>query len=213
MPVRSIPLSHSSVTGRLASRPNQPALAFESSLERDFAVLHLFDPTVESVEEQPVRIDYTAPTGRKTHYTPDFLVVYRPGGRSARLVEVKYQAELDRKALRYAARFEAARQYAAARGWTFEVVTETAIRTPRLENARFLLQYRHRPADPGQCRRLLDALSAVTTTAAGDLLRSAFTTLSEQQLGLPCLWHLVATGRITADLDCPLTMNTVLQMA
>jgi len=94
MPVRTIPLSHSSVTGRLASRSGQPSIAFESSLERDFAVLQLFDPAVQSIEEQPVRIDYKAPTGRATRYTPDFLVIYRSDVPPSRLVEVKYQAEL-----------------------------------------------------------------------------------------------------------------------
>ncbi|CAO3425931.1 TniQ family protein [Azospirillum argentinense] len=62
-------------------------------------------------------------------------------------------------------------------------------------------------------RVLMLVFRLLATGRHADLLRSAFTTLSEQQLGLPCLWHLVATGRITADLDCPLTMNTVLQTA
>jgi len=213
MPVRTIPLSHRSVTGRLASRPGQPAVAFESSLERDFALLQLFDPAVETVEEQPVRIAYTAPDNRPAHYTPDFLVVCRPDGPPPRLVEVKYQAELDAKAPDYAARFEAARHYATRRGWRFEVVTEVAIRTPRLENARFLLPYRDRPADPGRCRRLLDRIEEGGAMAAGDLLRAAFPSLGDQAAGLPCLWHLVATGRIAVDLDLPLTMTTVLRPA
>ena len=66
MPIRSIPLSHSSVTGRLASRPGHASIKFEFSLERDFAILQLFDYSVLSVEEQPVRIDYKAPSGKPT---------------------------------------------------------------------------------------------------------------------------------------------------
>ena len=213
MPVRAIPISHRSVTGRLASRPGQPAIAFESTLERDFALLQLFDLTVGSVEEQPVRIEYTTSDGRSAHYTPDFLVVYKGGARDPRLVEVKYQAELKEKAELYAARFEAARRYASDRAWSFEVATETTIRTPRLENARFLLPYRRQSPDLGPCHRLLERLATVDAIAVGDLLRAVFTTMADQQTGLPCLWHLVATGRIAADLDRPLTMTSPLRTA
>ena len=213
MPVRAIPISHRSVTGRLASRPGQPALAFESTLERDFALLQLFDLTVETIEEQPVRIEYMGSDGLTARYTPDFLVVYKGGARAPRLVEVKYQAELDEKAAQYAARFEAARRYGADRGWGFEVATETTIRTPRLENARFLLPYRRQSADPGRCHRLLEQLTTADAISIGDLLRAAFATIADQQTGLPCLWHLVATGRIVTDLDRPLTMTSLLRTA
>ncbi|MEI7610177.1 MAG: Tn7 transposase TnsA N-terminal domain-containing protein [Rhodospirillaceae bacterium] len=128
MPVRAIPISHRSVTGRLASRPGQPTIAYESSLERDFALLQLFDMTVESVEEQPVRIDYVAAGGRSARYIPDFLVFHKGNRPIPRLVEEKYRAELTKKADQYAARFEAARLYAAGRGWTFELATEETMR-------------------------------------------------------------------------------------
>ena len=208
-----LPISHRSVTGRLASRPGQPAIAFESTLERDFALLQLFDLTVDSVEEQPVRIEYMGSDGRPTRYTPDFLVIYKGSTRSPRLVEVKYQAELEEKAAQYAARFEAARRYGSDRGWSFEVATETTIRTPRLENARFLLPYRRQSADPGRCHRLLEQLTTADAISIGDLLRAAFATIADQQTGLPCLWHLVATGRIVTDLDRPLTMTSLLRTA
>ena len=213
MPVRAIPISHRSVTGRLASRPGQPAIAFESTLERDFALLQLFDLTVETVEEQPVRIEYMGSDGRPTRYTPDFLVVYKGGARAPRLVEVKYQAELEERAAQYAGRFEAARRYAFDRDWSFEVATETTIRTPRLENARFLLPYRRQSAPPDRCHRLLERLATAEAISVGDLLRAVFTSLADQQTGLPCLWHLVATGRIAADLDRPLTMTSLLRAA
>ena len=213
MPVRAIPINHRSVTGRLASRPGQPAIAFESTLERDFALLQLFDLTVKTVEEQPVRIEYMGSDGRTARYTPDFLVVYKGGARAPRLVEVKYQAELEEKADQYAARFEAARRYASDRNWSFEVATETTIRTPRLENVRFLLPYRRQPVSPGRFDRLLDRLAAAEAISVGNLLRAVFTTIADQQTGLPCLWHLVATGRIAADLDRPLTMTSPLRAA
>ncbi len=89
----------------------------------------------------------------------------------------------------------------------------SGIRTPRLENARFLLPYRRQSVSLGRCHRLLERLATVDAISIGDLLRAAFITIADQQTGLPCLWHLVATGRIAADLDRPLTMTSLLRAA
>ncbi|HYD29665.1 MAG TPA: TnsA endonuclease N-terminal domain-containing protein [Azospirillaceae bacterium] len=214
MPVRTIPRNHRSLTGQIASRSQGRPIAFESALERDFALLQIFDPTVESVEEQPVRIEYRAPTGRPSQYTPDFLVSYRTGGSPHRLVEVKYQAELDRKAERYAACFEAARAFAAERGWAFEVVTEVAIRTPRLENVRFLLPFQNRRFSATLRSRLVEVIATAGTMTVADVLENAkFSNESERMEALACLWNLLSRGCVHADIGQPLSMSTVLHFA
>lgn len=214
MPVRTIPKNHRSLTGQIASRSQGRPIAFESSLERDFALLQLFDPQVASVEEQPVRIEYRMLSGRPTHYTPDFLVTHRDRGRPNRLIEVKYQAELDRKAEHYAERFDVARTYAAERGWVFEVVTETAIRSPRLDNIRFLLPLRKRRVAPELQRRVLEALAgAGALTVSGLLEKAGFFNDMERANGLACVWHLLSRGCISGNLWEPLSMNTVLRLA
>jgi hypothetical protein len=78
MPVRKIPIGNRAVTGRHGRSGGR----YESSLERDFFEL-MMDTAVASMEEQPVRIDYTATNGMKRHYTPDALVTFHPNSYSA----------------------------------------------------------------------------------------------------------------------------------
>lgn len=212
MPVRKIPLGRRSLTGRLAGHAGTAAVAFESSLERDFAILHLFDPDVASVEEQPVRIDYVEGLSRR-RYTPDFLVRHRNPARAALLAEIKFQADLTANRENFAARFTAAEAYASQRGWRFQVVTENDIRTPRLENARFLLPFRQRPVDAGRCARMASCLADLGPSCVDDLLAAAWPDGNDRSFGLSALWRMVADFRFLVDLNQPLSKDSVLRLA
>lgn len=212
MPVRKIALGRRSLTGRLAVPAGRAAITFESSLERDFAALNLFDPGIASVEEQPVRIEYME-GGTRRRYTPDFLVLYRDPAKPALLAEVKFQEEMEAKRKHLAARFAAAGEFAIQKGWRFQVITENEIRTPRLENARFLLPYRLRPVDAGRCARLNRCLAELGPSSIDGLLNAAWTDEKERLIGLTALWRMVADFRFLADLDRPLNKDTVLHLA
>src|SRR5687768_13725485 len=93
MPVRKIGLCYRSVGGRVPMGAGRAAVAVESTLERDFALLQRFDPDVAGLEEQPVRIDYLVGRGTRHRYVPDFLVTYRDIARPPRLIEVKYSTD------------------------------------------------------------------------------------------------------------------------
>lgn len=54
MPFRKIPISGRSLTGRHATKQPTGSVGFESSLERDFITLMMFDPSVAKIEEHPV---------------------------------------------------------------------------------------------------------------------------------------------------------------
>ncbi|WP_247877898.1 TnsA endonuclease N-terminal domain-containing protein [Azospirillum sp. TSO22-1] len=182
----------------------------ESTLERDFALLQRFDPAVAGIEEQPVRIEYRVGQGTKRHYVPDFLVTYQDAARPTRLVEVKYSTDQHLLTGSLEERFAAARDYAAERGWVFALVTEKEIRTPRLENATFLLPFRDRPPDPAFRDRMLEATGRepVTVQELADLVAGD---AGDRARVLPSLWALVARFEIMADLDQPITMRTVLR--
>lgn len=209
MPVRKIPRSRRSLTGIFAAGDGGRGIAFESSLERDFITLFSFDPAVAEIEEQPVAIHYTAPTGREARYTPDFLVRYATPGRSPRLFEVKYRAELEEKSEELRPRFEAADAYATERGWTFRVVTEEDLRTARLKNARFLLPFRRHPIDHGRSARILRMLKGWGPMPVARLLEETWPDPDERALGMRCLWQLLSRHRVTADLDIELSDGSV----
>lgn len=203
MPVRKIPISSRSLTGRHAYGRGKGAVGFESSLERDFISLMRFDANVTDIEEQPVRISFQDSAGKHRHYTPDFLV-HRGSGASM-LVEIKpakfVTATLDDK-------FNAARNFARRRGWTFEVWTERQIRIPRLENAKFLLPYQEAEPPVGARDRLLTALGETGRTTVTCLLDATCQQEDDRAEALFALWHLVATGTIVASMDDLLTPAT-----
>jgi len=146
MPVRTVPKNYRSLTGLVPNPRAQSMTAFESSLERDFLLLLDFDPDVECFEEQPVKIIYHDAKGRRRTYTPDVLVRYRTDPPQARhtkplLCEVKYRDDLRQHWAEYRPKFRAAQRYARQQGWRFHVVTERHVRTPYLENVKFLRSY------------------------------------------------------------------------
>lgn len=204
MPVRRIPRSHRNLTGIVSPGPGRRGIAYESPLERDFIILTLFDLAVAEVEEQPVRVPIPGGRGRAAYYVPDFLVRRRTG--DASLVEVKPSDVLASEGGRLEPKFAAARRFARSRGWSFEVWTEREIRTTQLENAKFLLPYRSRAADPGLCLAVLRAAGGGPETIGGIVAKAA----GERERGrwLNCLWHLLATGRLIADLGCALDMDS-----
>jgi len=208
MAVRKIGINCRSMTGRHGFSGEQ----FESALERDLLDLLAFDLNVDHCETQPVTLYYEGSDGQRHPYTPDVLAFYRRDVLPARdmphlLVEVKYRDEYRGRFHELKQRFRAARRYARERGWQFRVLTEREIRTPYLENARFLRPYRDADSDPGREDRIL----AYLETCPKSTPRRAVDALGEDDLErarlLAVLWRLVADFRVGADLLQPIGMQ------
>jgi hypothetical protein len=237
MPSRKIPPNRRSLTGLIASQKN-PGLSlvpspsagtpppkvllrppqtrmkgFESSLERDFLILLDFDLNVDRYEEQPLRIEYTDGDGRARTYTPDVLVYYRDDMTPAKwmkplLCEVKYRADLFADWPAIKPKIRAGRDYAREQGWRFQIVTEREVRTPYLDNAKFLRPYRRIESPWDDKKLVLDALRELREADPETVLLAVHQDpLGRAQL-LPALWHLLAMGMIDADLTLPLNMRT-----
>lgn len=189
-----------------------PAVAVESTLERDFALLQRFDPEVKRVEEQPVRIEYRDGNGSRRSYVPDFLVTPASPQQKSRLVEVKFSTDLQLLSGVLNERFAAARSYAAQRGWTFDVVTETDIRTPRLINATFLLPFLGRVVHTDLRRRILADLEAASSTIQALADQIAQAENLQRDAILPTLWAMIARLEIFTDLNQPLAMGSPLRL-
>lgn len=87
-PVRRIKSTRRSLSGVYAFRGN--AVAYESTLERDFLQRIDFNRNVVAAVSQPVSLDFVVLNGRSYTYTPDFLVYFKPdSGLRPMLVEVK----------------------------------------------------------------------------------------------------------------------------
>lgn len=207
MPVRRVPKHAPSLTGLVPNTRTSVMTAFESSLERDFLLLLDFDPDVEFYEEQPVRIVYQDDHGRCRTYTPDVFVRYRTAAKPL-LGEVKYRDDLRQHWTVYRPKFRAAQRYARQQGWRFRLVTERHVRTPYLENAKFLRPYRTLPMPEPHRRQLLDTLRGLRETAPATLVAAIAQDRWQQAQVLAVLWQLVVTRQVHADLSQPLTMRS-----
>ncbi|SCZ64684.1 TnsA endonuclease N-terminal domain-containing protein [Thiohalomonas denitrificans] len=211
MPVRRIPKNYRHVTGMLGSSRSERKPFYESPLERDFFILLDFDPRVASFEEQPVAVHYQDDMGTWRRYTPDVLVLYKEEAHKRPLLfEIKPREVLRSEWKSLERRFRAAYQVAKARGWGFRTVTDREIRTPRLENIKFLRGYRDTPADEEACELMVQTVTSKQAITVQGLLDTLATDRWEQARLIPSVWHLTATGRLQVDMDIPLTMVSTL---
>jgi hypothetical protein len=213
MPVRKIPRSRRSLTGRVASRTADVSPMFESSLERDLFILLDFDIGVAGFEEQPIRITYTDEQGCQHSYTPDVLIHYRANALSGTppplLAEVKFREDLFKYWKELKPKFKAARAYSRDRGWQrFRIFTENEIRTPYLENAKFLRGFTRLELVPDEAHLLLGNLATLCTTTPQSLLLACNEDPMRGAELMPTLWQLIALRHIGCDLAERLTMES-----
>ncbi len=206
---RRIPPNRRSVTGLLPSRKNGRMISFESSLERDLATILEFDEAVLTFQEQPVKLHYERAGRRCPPGVPDFLVTYHAHvGRRPLLVDVKYRKELFERWADLKPRLLAAKRFALREGWDYRILTEVEIRTPYLDNARFLLPYKRCAPDPIHEEQLLSALRLLKCTPIQALLEACCADEWNRAQLIPTLWCLIGLRNISTDLERPLTMSS-----
>jgi len=210
MSARKIPKNYRNVTGIAANIKSVGAAAFESTLERDFLSLIEFSPEVESIEVQPVTINWIDAAGKNRRYTPDVLVHYtKASGRVPTLFEVKYRSDLAENWSVLKPKFMKARSFAKKRGWRFKLVTEVEIRTHLLETARFLLPFTRQGPGSEAYMELLDTkLKELQRATPRKLLAEVFDDEWNQAKLLPTLWYLVGTFQIGCELSEPINMKS-----
>lgn len=205
-PVRDIVYNSRSVTGMV------PLLGeYESTLERDLMEILRFDPSVEHFTAQPVTIGYFDPLGKLRTYTPAGLIQFKPTASQPPqpvLYEVKYRADFRLDWRNLLRKFRAAKIYALDQGWRFEVFTEREIRTPYLDNAKFLWRYLEQSPSPDARRQILQVLWDLDEADPEMLLFALCRDAHNRARLIPTLWHLVAIGAIGCDLNVPLTMRS-----
>jgi hypothetical protein len=187
----------------------------QGQLEAAAAVILANCPTVESIQEQPLKIHYawreetsgpviqlldsqksarpSAPW-RCTYIVPDFLV--RTSDSMTRLIEVKPADKLQKPdVLR---KLSVAQRFADQSGWRFQIVTERELkRGSLLGNLRRLSRYRRLVANTA----MLDSISAFVTRQPTSLACACahFALPNRGQDVRAAILHLVATGRLDLD--------------
>ncbi|TJZ77525.1 TnsA endonuclease N-terminal domain-containing protein [Chitiniphilus eburneus] len=207
-PVREINMGSHGVTGTV------PGIGdYESTLERDLMEILRFDPDVERVDPQPLKIPYLTRSGQEGFYTPDGLIIFKHNVSSPIqpiLYEVKYRGGFRKDWKELMPKFRAAKTFAMNKGWRFMVYTEREIRTPYLKNARFLQMYRDRVTEPEMRQHVLQILWDLGEVDPELLLCALCSDPDNRAEMIPVLWNLIAVGAIGCDLNQPLTMRSAI---
>jgi len=207
---RRIKSTRRSLSGVYAFRGE--AIAYESTLERDFLQRMDFNRSVVTVVSQPVKLEFVARNGRKYSYTPDFLVHHSlRSSRRPMLIEVKPEEEWRENWREWLPKWKAAWRFAAERGWCFHISDESRIRGVALQNIQYLERFKR--AD------YLDVdLDAVVRTVAEMgiapfqyLLARHFSGF--EAMGASHLFHLIATRQLDCDIREPFTDSLELWVA
>lgn len=209
MPVRKIKKNYRNVTGIFASTKAVGEAQFESTLERDFLRLLEFSPDVARFEVQPVTLTWLDQSGTKRSYTPDVQVAFHDSvGQKPWLCEIKYRSDLKENWSELRPKFRQAIRHARRQGWRFRLMTESEIRVPLLEAAKFLLPFRHRDISTDRSAHVLALIGTLKETTPNDLLQHIASNPAIQAEWLPTIWYLVAQFRIGVDLQAPLSMSS-----
>lgn len=212
MPVRKIPKSFRSVTGRFPSVLNGRCIGCESRLEQEFYLKLEFDRTVRKYEEQPFKISGEV-DGNKISYTPDCLINYL-NGQPDRFVDVKFQSEVDEHDKGMEARFTLARNYAIENGLVFDVVTDVLIRDTALDNYRLIYRF---AKPPNNFETKKEYILKVLDLSGALILKDLMPLLAKEQMAQSVykntIWHLLYTGEIVTDFNRKIDNNTLLRIA
>lgn len=213
MPVRKIPKNYRSVTGYFPSLVNQRAIAYESSLERDFFLLLEYDDEVLKYEEQPLVINYRL-SGANKSYTPDCLIFYKERlSKKPLIAEIKYTSELEEKKYELEEKFDAIRRHVAENDMDFRIFTEKNIRGPYLENLKFLNKFSREPGDLHSHRdTIVRHIAEWGKVTVRELMNALAADPMKKARVLPVLWYMVRTKTVKTDLTKPLDNNSELEV-
>jgi hypothetical protein len=207
--VRPLKPARRGLTGKVVLA-GQKLAGHESSLERDWLMALDFDWRVTHLQEQPYSLTYTL-EGQSRRYTPDILATFKEGSREWTVVyEVKANEDLRANWALYRPRYKAAVHDCRQKDWRFRIVTERHIRTPYVNNVRFLRRYRDIPIQALHREAMLYTLCALGPTSPQALLAATWYDAEKQMVALCELWRLVALGEVAATLSEPLTMNSLI---
>ena len=195
--------------GRILIRGSSSGGLYRSKLEKDGFIKWFFDTSLTRVRLQEPRIKYQDDSGEWHRYTGDLSLEYTDAsGRQARVIEFKYQRELDAKPW-LKRKFELVEAVFRRQGLAFDVLTEADVYTSEFAGKRFIFE--HRNSDPHFAKdELLWVAARRGELRLGELV-SAVRTEEVARLSLiPEVWRLVSIGALRVNFTRVLNMDTAI---
>ncbi|GFD86997.1 hypothetical protein KUL150_30560 [Alteromonas sp. KUL150] len=177
-------------------------LFFESYLENAFFNQYEFDPSIVTIESQPLSISYYF-EGKKRFYTPDIgLVQCSDNGLQEKFKEVKHSSAMKDKTTRN--KYKRIRRVFKRLGYEFEVVTEENLKSEQaLRNLEII--YKSVGNITSNSPLIDDALSCIPSCTT---LGEATTALKALQIDPCVLYYLLYKQLYQFDLNQPLRSCT-----
>jgi hypothetical protein len=176
-------------------------VVYESRLEMARIMLADFCPDVVGIAAQPMQLVGTDGDRTRRH-VPDLLLVHADGG--VTVVDVKSPHK--RQDVEVRALMDWTRHTVGLRGWAFEEWYGAAAQV--LTNVAFLAGYRRRGV---VAEELIPAVLQATAEGASPLEIGQRMKPVHPLLVRPVVLHLVWSGRLSADLDAPLAVTSLLK--
>jgi hypothetical protein len=168
-----------------------------------------FDESVKTITPQPLTIRYSDKYNITRTYTPDGLLIFQDYlEHKPVLYEIKYRADFRDSWKSLLPKFRVAKTMALARGWEFKVFTEVEVRTPYLDNIKFLWRYKDLNVESEMALHILTVLSDLQEADPDLLIAALCNTPRNKATMIPIVWHLIANFRVGCDLNVPLTMHS-----
>ena len=204
MPVEDVSRYKGIQRGAIPSSKLGRMVHWKSALVRDYIYLLEYDPYVLSYEEQPCTIAYSY-RGQSHTYTPDFLV--QRSNHAQMLIACTSSSHLhDQK---YLVQWTAASIWCQQTFSSFAFITERTLQPHRvlIENLRLLAVHAHRTIDEPVCEIILRTVAAVSHPLSLPEIIELTPDISARIIP-GVVWHLLAVGRLTANLTQPLHVLT-----
>ncbi len=195
--VRKIKPTRRSISGHLAYKGG--AIAFESSLERDFIIYHSFRRDVIDIVPQPVAIPFIK-NGRSYEYTPDFFVQMKSGAGKSMVVEVKPKSEWQENWRDWSDKWKAAIAFCREQDFKFVIYDEDRIHHIALNNINFLMRYKNVAVVDEEVKAILRDIEQRDNTTVEYLLERYFKSHLYKKQGQHLLWHLMANRKVGFNL-------------
>ena len=207
--VRKIGPTKRSVSGYYSFR-NKDSIPYESSLERDFVMLHEFDDNVIEIISQPVSIPF-ALNGGNYQYHPDYLVLFQNCTKSGMLVEVKPENEWRENWRIWRTKWKAAARWAKKRNFLFHIYDESRIRGQELHPPPLLHSFKRTAFNEQEIQKAYDFIENSGMISVADYLVQFPVAQHARQSQL--LWQLLAKKILVTDLSLPLNKDSMIEVS
>lgn len=178
-----------------------------SNIEFEFIYLLEYDIKVNIYIQKPFTINSKK---EENQYTPSFYVEYIDGQKE--LIDIVYTKEI--YFYKNHPTNPLIREICTFNKITYKILTPEDIKTPFLDNVKFLLKYKRLP--PNVKKEGVFTIIKILTKGKNikiiDLIEKITPEINKQAEYLYLLWYIVANNFVDFNNQLPLTMDTVLQI-